>query len=328
MTALPAAIESFLAHLALRGRQLTANTTRQALEQLVAWAGQQSPPLEVLIASAADLQAFQAWLVTGYRSPSGRPLARSTCATRVLQVQSFYRWCAARGLIAIDPSRDLGVHAPRSRVVVRDRLSFQAATALVQSCAGIVATAPVGTHTHAEALRNLAAICLALTTGRRIGGMTTLRVADLDVALCELRVEREKGATGRVLPVAGWAVAVLAQYLRDARPLLARGHDAPWLFLNQPGDGPITRIALRWVLARLIDRTKEENPDLTELATSRITWHSLRVTFAATLLFANGCDIRSVNELMLHRRLSTTARYTPVPIEELRQVFRRTHPRP
>ena len=46
------------------------------------------------------------------------------------------------------------------------------------------------------------------------------------------------------------------------------------------------------------------------------------------MLFGNGCPIRSVNELMLHRCLSTTAKYTPIPIEDMHQIWRTAHPRP
>jgi len=320
-------MDAFLDALRLRGRALTAASTRQSLTQFVGWAQAQRPSVEPLMATAADLAAFQSWLVTTYRTRAGKPLAKTTCCTRLTQVASFYHWMHARGLLAIDPSRQIGVRVPRSRVVVREHMSLQECTALIQTQAGVVTAAPAGTHTHAEALRNLAAICLAIATGRRIGGMTTLRVADLDIARCELRVEREKGSTGRVVPVAGWAMAVASQYMREARPILARGHDAPHLFLNMPGDGPITRDALRWMLEQLVEQTKRQNPDLTDLPGKRITWHSLRVSFA-TLLFSNGCDIRSVNELLLHACLSTTARYTPVPVENLRQVFRIAHPRP
>lgn len=322
---LPPAMTAFLEHLVLRGRAQTARSTVQALEQFVAWAT--ATAIDPMLATAEQLAAFQAWLVTTYRSPRGQPLAKSSCATRLFQLQSFYRWAHQRGLIAIDPSRSIGVPVTRSRVVVREHLTLQEATAVVQAQAAVVAGAPIGTHTHAEAVRNLAAVCLALATGRRIGGMTTLRVSDLDLDRRELRVEREKGSTGRVLPVAGWAITAAANYLRDARPILARGHDTPHLFLNMRGNGPITRDALRWVLEQLITRTTRENPDLTDLPGKNITWHSLRVSFA-TLLFSNGCDIRSVNELLLHRRLSTTARYTPIPVEDLRQVFRIAHPRP
>lgn len=324
-TGLAPAMASYLEHLVLRNRALSARGIGQALEQFQAWAT--GAGVEPLMATAAHLAAFQSWLVTVYRSPSGKPLAKTTCSTRLAQVQSWYRWAHGRGMICIDPSKTIGVHVPRSRVVVREYLTLQEATALVQTQAGVVAAAKAGTHTYAEAVRNLAAVCLSLTTGRRIGGMTTLQVAHLDCARRELRVEREKGTTGRVLPVAGWAVDVASLYLREARPVLARGHDAPWLFLSQPGTGPITRDALRWMLEHLVARTVEENPDLVELAEKNITWHSLRVSFA-TMLFSNGCDIRSVNELLLHRQLSTTARYTPIPIEDLRQVFRVAHPRP
>lgn len=319
------AMTAYLEHVIQRGRVLTARSTGQALEQFQTWA--KGAGIDPLMATAENLAAYQSWLVTAYRSPSGRALAKATCSTRLAQIKAWYRWCHRREMICIDPSRHLGIRVPRSRVVVREHLTLQEATALVQTQAAAVNAAKTGTHTHAEAIRNLAAICLALTTGRRIGGMTTLRVSDIDIGRQELRVEREKGSTGRVLPVAGWAIDVIALYLRDARPLLTRGHDAPWLFLNGAGDAPISRDALGWMLESLAVRTGIKNPDLTDLLGKTITWHSLRVSFA-TLLFSHGCDIRSVNELMLHRWLSTTARYTPVPVEDLRQVFRIAHPRP
>lgn len=319
------AMNAYLEHLILRGRRCTARSVAQALVQFMAWAGRQH--VDPILATAAQLDAYQSWLVTIYRTPQGRSLAKTTCSTRLAQLVAFYRWAHGRNLICIDPSRKIGLLVPRSRVVVREFLTLQEATALVQTQAGVVTATPIGTHTHAEAIRNLAAICLALATGRRIGGMTTLRVADIDGDRHELRVAKEKGSTGRVLPVAGWAMAVVRQYLRDARPLLARGHDTPHLFLNAPGDGPITREALRWMLEQVMAKTISQNPDLIDLPGKRITWHSLRVSFA-TLLFSNGCDIRSVNELLLHSQLSTTARYTPIPIEDLRHVFRVAHPRP
>ncbi len=319
------AMVAFLQRLILRNRPLTARSVGCALKQFLGWAT--AARVDPLLATADQLAAFQSWLVTVYRTPNGAPLARTTSSARLSQVKSWYRWAYGYGLIAIDPSRHLGVVSPRSRVVVREYLTLQEATALIQTQAGVVRSTPTGTRAHAEAVRNLAAICLALATGRRIGGMTTLQVADLDGGRKELRIDREKGSTGRVLPIAAWASEAVTRYLREARPLLARGHDSQHLFLNMAGDGPIARPSLSRMLEQLVERTTRENPDLIELPAKHITWHSLRVSFA-TMLFSNGCDIRSVNELMLHRRLSTTACYTPIPIEDLRQVFRVAHPRP
>ncbi len=81
-----------------------------------------------------------------------------------------------------------------------------------------------------------------------------------------------------------------------------------------------------YALTLMVGRAVRENRDLTDLPGKRVTWHSLRVSFAG-LLFSNGCDIRSVSELLLHRLLSTTAAYTPIPVDDLRRVFRTAHPR-
>lgn len=174
-------------------------------------------------------------------------------------------------------------------------------------------------------LRVLAAVCLGIATGRRIGGLLAIEVEHLDLDRQELRVPKEKGSMGRVLPVAEWAIAVLRAYLRDARPLLDPRGDQPWLFVA--AQGAFTRTALMDALEQLVARTMAENEDLDELPRKTITWHSLRVSFA-TMLFAGGCPIRSVNELMLHRSLNTTARYTPIPIDTMHQIWRTANPRP
>jgi site-specific recombinase XerD len=317
------AMAAYLDHLSLRNRGLTARAVGQALMQFQGWAAAQG--LEPLNATTADCERFQAWLVTDYLSPTVKPLARSTCATRLAYLRSWYRWLHARGVIAIDPSRTIGLRVPRSRVVVREHLEVQEVTALIQTQAGIVATTRPGTHTHAEAQRNLAALALTVATGGRIGGMTTLRASDVDLIRSELRVDREKGRMGRVLPVAGWAMAVVKAYLADARPLLLPEPTSPWLLVGQ--EGVVSRDSLGWALTELVRQTIAANPDLEELPGKTISWHSLRVSFA-TMLFSNGCPIRSVNELMLHRCLSTTAKYTPIPIDDMLQVWRSAHPRP
>ncbi len=99
------------------------------------------------------------------------------------------------------------------------------------------------------------------------------------------------------------------------------------MFLNITGSEHIDRNTLWSMLRKLVAATIRDNPDLTALPGKRISWHSLRVSFA-TLLFQNGCDIRSVNELMLHRSLSSTAKYTPIAVEDMRHIFRKAHPRP
>jgi len=326
MSALPPLMQAYLDHLVLRGRAPSARTVGQSLTQFAGWCVEAG--VEPIRATRAQLDDYLTWLATIYRTPVGKPLAKSTVSTRVANVTAWYRWLEVRGEVLTNPAAHLRVRVPMSRTVHREHLTLQEATALVQTQATMVASAPDGTRTHAIQLRNLALISLALATGRRIGGLVGLHAAHIDCDRGELRVEREKGRTGRVLPLADWAVMATQSYLQDARPTLVPDPLVPWLFGNREGTGPITRDALKWILAELLKKTVAQNPDLDALPGKRITWHSLRVTFATSLLFANGCPIRSVNELMLHRCLSTTARYTPVAIEDLHAVWRTAHPRP
>jgi site-specific recombinase XerD len=316
---------AYIAVLNLRDRPATAHTLTIILTLFQRWADAEH--LDPVTISSADLLRYQEYLITTYRSPAGQPLARATISARISSLKGWYGWLVDRHRIVADPSRLLGVRYTPSRVVLKDHLSLQEATALLQTQARSVLAQKPGSISRATDLRDLAALSLVLATGRRIGGLAALTVAQVDLDRRELRVEREKGITGRVLPVASWAMDVVAIYLRESRPTLTRGHDTPWLFLSLSGTAPMPYRALRGVLDELMVRVVAENPDLDELPGKRISWHSLRVSFA-TMLFGNGCDIRSVNELLLHRGLTTTAKYTPVPVDDLRQVFRAAHPRP
>ena len=316
-------MEAYLNVLHVKNRATTARTAGQALEQCGGWLKAQS--IDPLRATAQELQQYLSWLTVTYKSPVGKPLAKTTVAARIAYIKGWYQWLEDRGQIVADPSRRLYVKVTRSRVVVKEHLTLQESMALLQTQSEIMNAQTINSYAWRMAVRNRAIMCVELATGRRIGGLINLKVQHIDAERNEIRVEREKGRTGRVLPIAGWAMDAVQQYLQAGRPHLVDG-EIEWLFLNRAGDGPITRDALKWILQELLKQTIAENPDLEELPQKRICWHSLRVTFA-TMLFANGCDIRTVNELLLHRCLSTTARYTPVPVDDLRHVCTQTHPR-
>lgn len=317
-------MQAYLESLRLNSRAKTARTAGQALEQLGGYL--QVRGIDPLCATTAELQDYLSWLTSTYRSPRDEPLARSTVATRIAYIKGWYAWLYDRSLIAAEPAKDLQVKVTRSRVVLREHLSVQELTALMETQVAAVDAAEPDSYSWQMAVRNLAIMALTIATGRRIGGVVALTVDQVDRERNEIRIEREKGRTGRVLPVKAWAMDAIGRYLDDVRPQLVSDTAVPWLFLNTDGDGPITRDALRWLLKELLKKTIAANLDLEALPKKRITWHSLRVSFA-TMLFYNGCDIRTVNELLLHRSLSTTARYTPVAVDNLKDVFIEKHPR-
>lgn len=317
-------MDDYLAHLELRNKIRTAVNRQTSLRDLAPWMSKNG--IDPLRATTQQLQAYQQHLATDYRSAAGQPLSRRSQQNRIGAVKAWYHWLEQRGCVVVDPSRSLHLRVLKSRVVVSEPLTLQEATAVVQTQAHTVNAETTGSHRWAIEMRNLALVCLALATGRRRSGLIDFTVADVDCDQCEVRVEREKSQMGRVLPAASWAMDVVRLYVTTARPLLVRETDVPWLFVDRHGTNQPTTTMLWFVLQNIIARTMAQNPDLDALPRKHITWHTFRVSFA-TLLFANGCDIRSINELMLHRLLSTTAQYTPLGLDDMRHVVRTSHPR-
>jgi len=315
-------IDAFLKHLLLAGRDETARGYRPCLVHLGIWlAARQRTPAT---ATHADLLAYQQHLAGDYRSTRGQPLGIGTQATRLAVMKSFFAWLLRRGLIAVDPAAAVQLPRLHAGPVRRDHLTLQEATALLQTKAAGAAQYPEGCARWADEVRDLAYLALSLASGRRRSGIRHLKVQHADFARNELRVEREKGKTGRVVPVAGWAMSVVQAYVEKARPVLNWHHANDWLFVGdrEPQMGKNTFAA---IVERAHAETIAAHPDLEELADKHLSPHSLRVSFAA-LLFRGRASLRTINELMQHENLATTARYTPVPIEDLRRTCLRAHP--
>lgn len=317
------AIAAFLDGLRAANREQTAITYAHYYRRFEGWLREQR--VDVLRVSRDHLVQYQVW-IAAYRSPTGQPLALTTQGTVVAALKTLYRWLTAQGLIISNPALKIVPPKPPQRLVVqKDHLSLQEAIALIQSLVTTVDTIDDGVHAKALAIRDLALIALGFASGRRSHGLVSLRLEDVDLDRNELRVAIEKGRTGRVLPVAAWAIGAVRRYLTQARPIIDRGRNSAWLFVGMHGE-QMSQKSYQYALEQAMAATIRRNPDLVDLPHKRITTHSLRVTFA-TVMFSNGCGIRSLNELMLHDCLSTTAKYTPIPLEDLRGVLRMAHPR-
>jgi site-specific recombinase XerD len=313
---------AFANHLALQGLAATAQTYALNLELYERWLKRHgADPLSV---TADDLLAYQRHLAESL-GRRGRQRSPGTQSVLLAAVKTYYRWLARRGLLIADPAVELKLPRVPKLITSRDYLTLQEATALIQTQAARIRRLREGSPTWAQEYRNLAWVCLALATGRRYRGLSELEVANLDFRRNEVRCEKEKGKSGRVLPVASWAMVAVREYVAQARGSIQGAASTSRLFLTARR-AKIGKRAVNRFLDDLQRETVECNPDLVELAGKHITSHSLRVSFAK-LLFDGGCDIRTVNELMLHERLSTTARYTPVPLEDLRRACRLAHPR-
>ena len=167
--------------------------------------------------------------------------------------------------------------------------------------------------------RDRAILELLYATGCRVSEIAGMNLEDFDFKHETIRV-RGKGRKERFVPFGSKANEALQVYLEVRGALLAEApedkRDSKALLLNYHG----TRITTRSI-GRLIDKYVKE----CALAHD-ISPHSLRHSVATHLLSA-GADLRAIQELLGHARLSTTQIYTHVSVEQLMQVYDKAHPR-
>ena len=161
--------------------------------------------------------------------------------------------------------------------------------------------------------RDLALAELLYGSGLRISEALGLNMDDVQLASRVLRV-MGKGSRQRLAPLSDTSCDSLKSWL-DERPLMAQP-DEPALFVGARGSRLNRREA-----ARIVERLcRRAGLDFT------VSPHSLRHSFATHLLTA-GADLRSVQELLGHSRLTTTQRYTQVSLEHLMETYDKAHPK-
>lgn len=236
------------------------------------------------------LRAYLAWL-------HQRDLAKSSIARRLAVVRSCFRFLARRGVVRTNPAREVGT--PR---VPRRLPSFLPK----DESAELLDRAPAAS---AAGRRDHALLELLYASGLRVSECCGLDLEDLDRSQGTVRV-LGKGSRERVVPVGEAALQAVDAYLA------LRGSAGGPLFRNARG-GRLTPRSVRRVVGRQARAAGIGR---------RVTPHTLRHTFATHML-GEGADLRLIQELLGHRRLSTTQRYTHVSPEHLMRVYDRAHPR-
>jgi integrase/recombinase XerD len=292
---------------------------RRLSRSLVERAGRVLPSLFSHLSENAvrDLRAVsEAHLVSWSRALAqkktrqGGPLSLTTQVLYLAAVRRFFAWMVKRRRILVDPAKGLVMTAPDSlpRLVLTE----------AQARRLMSAPGPVNPRWWAGAVerRNRALVETLYATGLRLSEIARLEVADLDLLEGTLLVRNGKGQRDRMVPVTGRAAVALDEYVRDARPLIARDHRQQALFLAWTG------ARLSPVTIGVIVRAKGEAAGIRQ----RISPHVLRHT-CATHLLRGGADVRHVQELLGHRSIDSTVRYTRVAIRDLVAMIERAHPR-
>ena len=155
----------------------------------------------------------------------------------------------------------------------------------------------------APGLKYKAALSVAYGAGLRVSEVANLKVSDIDSERMTLRVEQGKGQRDRYVMLSPQLLELLRNWWRAARPQV-------WLF---PGQNPVNPIT-----PRQLNRAVTAAKDLAGIA-KRVSPHTLRHSFATHLL-EQGVDIRVIQVLLGHAKLETTALYTRVAVNTVRDI--------
>jgi integrase/recombinase XerC len=295
-------IEAFIETLAAE-KGYSVNTRRAYRRDLMEFAamvaGQFDLPEEELALSRIDHVSIRRYLGQLHRKNK-----KSTIARKLSALRSFCNHLVKRGVISDNPAD--GVLTPKQG---RSLPTYLPVDEMFRLLDGIQTDRLLD-------CRNRAIFETLYSCGLRVSELTGINLGDVDFESGTVRV-LGKGAKQRIVPVGRKALRAIRTYLaqleRSGKP--APGRDAP-LFLNKNG-GRLTPRSIGRILDRLVVRCGLLTP---------VTPHTLRHSFATHLLDA-GADLRVVQELLGHKSLSTTQKYTHVSIDRLMEAYDKAHPR-
>jgi integrase/recombinase XerC len=300
-------IDNFMQHLKYE-RNLSEHTLRNYESDLIQFYNHVAPAdkegkrreVDVRDIDNLTIRAFMAVLYE-------RRKKKSSIHRKIAALRTFFRFLCREGLLEINPARL--VASPRVERKLPNHLSIQEMIAFIET--------PENDTVLGK--RDRAILELLYASGVRVSELVNLNLRDIDFVNQTVRV-KGKGRKERIVPFGDHACAALETYLGVRGELLAEADpehlDPLAVFMNYQG----TRITTRSV-GRMIDKHVKRCADL-----HHISPHSLRHSFATHLLDA-GADLRTIQELLGHARLSTTQQYTHVSMDRLMEVYDRAHPK-
>lgn len=226
-------------------------------------------------------------------------LSPATRNRKAACLKSLFNWLHEEGWI----ERDLGlhIHAPKVPVRLPHHLSVDEALALLRSVQMALNTATEESD-RKLALRDFALIMLLYGGGLRVSEACSLRWSQIDLDQKLLRIQG-KGGKERIVALPAISVAALKKLLRSSEPFVF-------------GPTPLsTRLAYEIVRSRGASAglIKPLHP------------HALRHSYATHLL-SSGANLRTLQELLGHRTLQATQRYTHIGIDQLARTLEKCHP--
>jgi integrase/recombinase XerC len=291
-------IHRYIAELGRRGSsEHTLRNYSSDLEQFAVFfepPGESAPEAETL-----DVPLLREWLASLFDAG----LSTVSIRRKLAAVRSLFKFLQQEGLLSANPAARL--RTPKTPQKLPEVMTAEKTNRLLDSVEDGKAVEKPSKE------RDLAFLEVLYGCGIRVSELVGIDLEDMELNDGWLRV-RGKGNKERQVPIPGRAIAAVERYLsvRKALP------EERALFVNKWG-------------ARLTDRHVRALVKLYALLTtgdSTVHPHSFRHAYATHLL-AEGADLRAIQELLGHARLSTTQKYTHVSLADLMAVYDKSHPK-
>jgi len=225
---------------------------------------------------------------------------RVSISRKLASIRTFFEFLIRNGTIKSNPAKL--VPTPKGEKRLPTFLTVDEVVKLVET---------PGSENVYES-RDRAILELLYSCGLRVSELVGINLNNLDLTSMSVKV-LGKGNKERMVPLGSKASTAIKTYISQRLDLKP---EDDYLFVNSRGGRLSTRS---------IDRIIKKYAAISGIP-KNISPHVLRHTFATHLL-GGGADLRAIQEMLGHKSLSTTQRYTHISIEKIMEIYDKTHPR-
>lgn len=226
----------------------------------------------------------------------------STASRSLATIRSFYQYLLRTKKVKEDPT--VSIQSPKIEKRVPSVLTSEEVELLLDQPKDV----------DLKGTRDKAMLEFAYATGMKVTEIIDLNIDDVNFD--ENTVLCSNGKKARIIPLGTLAEKALKEYVEDARPIMVKDETNKALFVNVNGDR-LTRQGF-WKIVKYYKEQAHIEKDITP--------HVLRHSFATHLL-QNGADLKSIQAMLGHSDISSTQIYAQFQTPELKNIYKKAHPR-
>ena len=226
----------------------------------------------------------------------------STISRNLASIRSFYQFLLRIKKVKHDPTD--GIQSPKVEKKAPSVLTSKEVELLLEQPKDV----------DLKGTRDKAMLEFAYATGMRVTEIISLDIDDVN--LNEGYVTCNSGKKQRTIPIGTMSLKALKEYIEEARPVIIKDENEKALFVNTNGKR-LTRQGF-WKIIKYYKEQAHIEKDITP--------HVLRHSFATHLL-QNGADLKSIQTMLGHSDISSTQVYVQFQDPELRDIYKKSHPR-